>query len=89
MVSKRKFDSLPKNLQENLREATAELTPDWRKTMVEKTTETSEFLKQKGLSILDVDRAAYRKQTHSVYDSFRNVIGAELFDSVLKQVEKA
>lgn len=89
MVSKRKFDSLPKNLQESLREATAELTPDWRKTMVEKTAETSDFLKQKGLSILEVDRAAYRKQTHGVYDNFRNVIGADLFDSVLKQVEKA
>jgi tripartite ATP-independent transporter DctP family solute receptor len=89
MVSKRKFDSLPANLQASLREAATELTPDWRKTMVEKTAEITEFLKQKGLTILEVDRVAYRKQTHSVYDEFRNVIGADLFDSVIKQVEKA
>ncbi len=88
MVSKRKFDSLPANLQASLREAAAELTPDWRKTMVEKTSETTEFLKQKGLSILEVDRAAYRKQTHSVYDEFRKIVGPELFDAVIRQVEK-
>jgi TRAP-type transport system periplasmic protein len=57
--------------------------------MVEKTSETTEFLKQKGLSILEVDRAAYRKQTHSVYDEFRKIVGPDLFDSVIKQVEKA
>jgi TRAP-type transport system periplasmic protein len=89
MVSKRKFDSLPANLQQSLRDAAAELTPDWRKTMIDKTAETTGFLKEKGLSILEVDRAAYRKQTHGVYDEFRNIIGADLFDSVIKQVEKA
>ena len=89
MVSKRRFDSLPPNLQASLREAAVELTPDWRKSMVEKTTETSEFLKQKGLNILEVDRAAYRQQTHSVYNEFRSIIGPDLFDSVIKQVEKA
>src|SRR3974390_2951508 len=89
MVSKRKFDSLPPNLHASFREAASELTPDWRKTMVEKTAETTEFLKQKGLSILEVDRAAYRKQTQGDNDDFRNIIGADLFDSVIKQVEKA
>lgn len=89
MVSKRKFDSLPANLQASLREAATELTPDWRKTMIDKTTEITGFLKGKGLSILEVDRAAYRKQTHGVYDEFRKIIGPDLFDSVIKQVEKA
>jgi len=89
MVSKRKFDSMPANLQASLREAATELTPDWRKTMIEKTTEITGFLKEKGITILEVDRAAYRKQTHGVYDEFRNVIGADLFDAVIKQVEKA
>ena len=87
MVSKRKFDSMPKDLQEGLRAAAVEMTPDWRKTMAEKTTETTAFLKEKGLTFVDVDRAAYRKQTHSVYDEFRPIIGAELFDTVIKQVD--
>ena len=89
MVSKRKFDSMPKDLQEGLRAASVEMTPDWRKTMAEKTTETTAFLKEKGLTFVDVDRAAYRKQTHSVYDEFRPIIGAELFDTVIKQVDNA
>jgi TRAP-type transport system periplasmic protein len=89
MASKRRFDGLPKNLQEALRAATHDLTSDWRKTMVQKTDETSAFLKQKGLTIADVDRAAYRKQTESVYKEYRNIVGADLFDSVLKQVEHA
>jgi tripartite ATP-independent transporter DctP family solute receptor len=89
MVSKRKIDSMPANLLACMREAAAELTPDWRKTMIEKTTEITGFLKEKGITILEVDRAAYRKQTHGVYDEFRNVIGADLFDAVIKQVEKA
>ena len=86
MASKRRFDALPRNLQEALRAATHDLTSDWRKTMVRKTDETSSFLKQKGLTIAEVDRAAYRKQTESVYKKFRDIIGADLVDAVQKQV---
>jgi TRAP-type C4-dicarboxylate transport system substrate-binding protein len=89
MVSKRKFDSLPANLQESLRAASHELTTDWRRTMVEKTDETSKFLKDKGLTINEVDRAAYRKQTDGVYKEFRDIIGGDLMDSVMKQVGSA
>jgi TRAP-type transport system periplasmic protein len=86
MVSKRKFDSMPAGLQEKLRAAATELTGDWRKTMVEKTAETTAFLKEKGLTINEVDRAAYRKQTDSVYKDFRDIIGGDLVDTVVKQV---
>jgi TRAP-type C4-dicarboxylate transport system substrate-binding protein len=89
MVSKRKFDSLPANLQESLRAASHELTGDWRRTMVEKTDETSKFLKDKGLTINEVDRAAYRKQTDGVYKEFRDIIGGDLVDAVMKQVGSA
>jgi tripartite ATP-independent transporter DctP family solute receptor len=89
MVSKRKFDSIAPNLQESLRAAAVEMTPDWRKTMADKTTETTAFLKEKGLTFVDVDRAAYRKQTQGIYDEFRPIVGADLFDTVLKQVENA
>jgi TRAP-type transport system periplasmic protein len=89
MVSKRRFDSLSTNLQESLRAACQELTGDWRKTMVAKTDETSLFLKEKGLTINDVDRAAYRKQTENVYKEFREVIGGDLVDAVVKQVGSA
>jgi TRAP-type transport system periplasmic protein len=89
MVSKRKFDSMPADLQEKLRAAALELTSDWRRSMVEKTAETTVFLREKGLSINEVDRAAYRKQTEGVYKDFREVIGADLVEAVLKQVGSA
>jgi tripartite ATP-independent transporter DctP family solute receptor len=89
MVSKRKFDSLPANVQESLRAASHELTTDWRRTMVEKTDETSKLLKDKGLTINEVDRAAYRKQTDGVYKEFRDIIGGELVDAVMKQAGSA
>ncbi len=89
MVSKRKFDSLPANLQESLRAASHELTGDWRRTMVEKTDETSKFLKDKGLTINEVDRVAYRKQTDGVYKEFRDIIGGDLVDAVMKQAGSA
>jgi TRAP-type C4-dicarboxylate transport system substrate-binding protein len=89
MVSKRKFDSLPANLQESLRAGSHELTADWRKTMVEKTDETSKFLKDKGLTVNEVDRVAYRKATDGVYKDFRDIIGADLVDAVMKQVGSA
>ncbi len=89
MVSKRKFDSLPANLQAGLRTAATEMQPDWRKSMVEKTTETTAFLKGKGLTFVDVDRPAYRKATQGVYKEFRGIVGADLFDKVIKQVEGA
>ena len=87
MVSKRKFDSLPANLQADLRAAATEMQPDWRKSMAEKTIETTAFLKGKGLTFVDVDRPAYRKATQGVYKEFRSIIGADLFDKVIKQVE--
>lgn len=89
MVSKRKFDSLPANVQESLRAASHELTTDWRRTMVEKTDETSKLLKDKGLTINEVNRAAYRKQTDGVYKEFRDIIGGELVDAVMKQAGSA
>jgi tripartite ATP-independent transporter DctP family solute receptor len=86
LASKRKFDALAAPLQEALRGACKELTADWRKAMVDKTTETTAFLKEKGLTFVEVDREAYRKATASVYKDFRDVIGGDLVDAVTKQV---
>jgi len=86
LASKRKFDALAAPLKEALRASCTELTKDWRKAMVDKTTETTAFLKEKGLTFVDVDREAYRKATQSVYKDFRDVIGADLVDAVTKQI---
>jgi tripartite ATP-independent transporter DctP family solute receptor len=86
LASKRKFDALAAPSQEILRAACADLTKDWRQMIVQKTDETTVFLKEKGLTINEVDRDAYRKATESVYKDFRDVIGADLVDAVTKQV---
>jgi tripartite ATP-independent transporter DctP family solute receptor len=86
LASKRKFDALAAPMQEALRASCVELTSDWRKTMVDKTTETTAFLKEKGLTFVEVDREAYRKATESVYKDFRDVIGGDLVDAVSKQI---
>ena len=86
MVGKRKFDSLAPAHQEAIRAASREVTVDWRKSVAEGTEAASVFVKDKGISIVPVDREAYRKATEPVYKEMREVIGGDLIDAVLKQV---
>lgn len=89
MVAKRKFDTLSPAHQEAIRAAGSELTIDWRKSVADGTDAAEKFIREKGLVIEQVDRAAYRKATEPVYAELRSVIGAELIDAVMKQVGKA
>lgn len=86
LAGKHKFDSLARGHQEAIRSAARELTKDWRKTVAEGTDAASAFLKKKGLSIVPVDRDAYRKATEPVYEQFRAAIGKNLIETVQKQV---
>ena len=88
MVAKRKFDTLLPAHQEAIRAAGRDLTVDWRKSVAEGTDAAEKFIREKGLVIEQVDRAAYRKATEPVYAELRSVIGAELIDAVMKQVGK-
>ena len=85
MVAKRKFDSLAPAHQEAIRAAGHDLTIDWRKSVAEGTDAATQFIKEKGLVIEQVDREAYRKATEPVYAELRSVIGPELIDAVVKQ----
>lgn len=85
MAGKNKFDSLAPAHQEAIRAASRDATLDWRKSVAEGTESASKFVKKKGLNIVPVDREAYRKATAPVYDQFREAIGADLMDSVMKQ----
>jgi tripartite ATP-independent transporter DctP family solute receptor len=86
MASKRKMDALPKPIQTAIREASAEMTPDWRNTIADATQTVQNAFANKGLRIVAVDRAAYRFAVDPVYKQFRDVIGADLMDRVLSQV---
>lgn len=86
MASKRKFDTLEKDHQAAIRESAVEATPDWRKTIGEASQKADATFASKGLKIVEVNRAAYRKALQPVYDTFRPTIGPELMDAVLAAV---
>ncbi len=89
MASKRRFDSLPREQQEAIKQAAVALSPVWRDLTVQLTDQAIAFLKQKGQQFLPVDSAAYRTATRPVYDQFRSSLGPEFVDQVLKQAASA
>ena len=89
LASKAKFDALPPDIRDAIRAAAVELTPDWRATIAEASTGAQDQLKGKGLAVLPVDRAAYRKAVEPVYAQFRGTIGADLTDRVMKEAGSA
>jgi tripartite ATP-independent transporter DctP family solute receptor len=89
MASKAKFDTLPKEVQEAIRAASVDLTKDWRTTIAAKSEEIAQRYKAKGMAIVEPNREDYRKATESVYPQFKDIIGADLYDAVLKEAGHA
>lgn len=89
MASKSKFDALPKDAQEAIRAASVDLTKDWRSTIAAKSAEIAERYKTKGMTFVEPDRDAYRKATESMYPQFKDIIGADLYEAVLKEAGHA
>ncbi len=89
MASKAKFDTLPKEVQEAVRAASVNLTKDWRTTIAVKSEEIAQRYKAKGMTIVEPNREDYRKATESVYPQFKDIIGADLYDTVLKEAGHA
>jgi tripartite ATP-independent transporter DctP family solute receptor len=89
MASKAKFDTLPPDMREAIRAASVDLTKDWRTTIATKSDEIGDRFKQKGMTMVPVQQEHYRKATESVYQQFKDTIGADLYDAVLKEVGHA
>jgi tripartite ATP-independent transporter DctP family solute receptor len=89
MASKAKFDALPPTAQEAIRAASINLTKDWRTTIATKSDEIAQRYKAKGMNIVEVNREDYLKATQSVYPQFKDIIGADLYDAVLKEAGHA
>jgi TRAP-type transport system periplasmic protein len=89
MASKSKFDALPKDAQEAIRAASVNLTKDWRTTIAAKSGEIAERYKTKGMTIVEPNRDDYRKATEGVYPQFKDIIGADLYDAVMKEAGHA
>ncbi len=89
MASKAKFDALPADAQAAIRAASVDLTKDWRTTIAAKSAETEQRYKAKGLNIVEINHEAYRKATEIVYPQFKDIIGAELYEAVLREAGHA
>jgi TRAP-type C4-dicarboxylate transport system substrate-binding protein len=84
MASKVKFDKLDPAHQKAIREAAVEIQPIWRTTVAQKTEEGRKFCESKGMSITDTNYAAFHAAMTPVYDEFRDKIGADLVQQVMK-----
>jgi tripartite ATP-independent transporter DctP family solute receptor len=89
MASKSRFDALPANIQSLIKTASRELTLDWRSSIASKSAETQRAMQHKGLQIVEVDRSKYLQATTSVYQQFRPIVGADLYDAVLQEAGHA
>jgi TRAP-type transport system periplasmic protein len=89
MASKAKFDALPAEAQAAIRDASVNLTKDWRTTVAAKSDEIAQRYKASGKTFVEVNRADYLKATESVYPQFKDIIGADLYDAVLKEAGHA
>jgi TRAP-type transport system periplasmic protein len=87
MASRAKFDRLEAAHQKAIREAAAEIQPVWRDTVAQKTEEGRQFCAAKGMQIDATNFAAFHAAMIPVYDEFRDRIGADLVQQVLKATQ--
>lgn len=88
LVSKRFFDKLSAEEQDAFRAAAAAAIASQRAETARNTAELLDVLKAAGMEINEVkDAAAFRSRVGNVYEQFKPVIGAELFDKALAAVE--
>ena len=84
MASKMRFDSLTPKEQGVIRETAREMGPLWRKAITERTVVARKACEDKGIKINAVDFPAFKKAMDPVYTEFRDKIGAEFVDKVIK-----
>jgi TRAP-type transport system periplasmic protein len=87
MASKVKFDRLDAAYQKAIREAASEIQPLWRATVAQKTEEGRQFCASKGMQIDATNFTAFHAAMTPVYDEFRDRIGADLVQQVLKATQ--
>jgi TRAP-type transport system periplasmic protein len=87
MASKVKFDRLDQAYQKAIRESAAEIQPVWRETIAQRTDEGRQFCASRGMQIDATNFTAFHATMTPVYDEFRDRIGADLVQQVLKATQ--
>lgn len=84
MASKAKFDTLTPGDQTIIRQTAKEMTPYWRKLMADSTVGMQKLCEDHGVAVNEIDYDAFHKAMQPVYTEFRDKIGADIVDRVLK-----
>ena len=85
LANGRKFDSLGQKNGEIVRELAQSLSSTWRRVSLESTQAAQKICEEKGVKVNAVDFQPFRDRMHPVYDEFRDALGADLVDKVLKE----
>ncbi len=86
-MSRLRMDSLPPEQAQVLRDTAKELQPEWRVYVAEQSLEAQKFIADRGIEIIPVDTAPFRALLLPVYDRFKEKVGAELVDQVLRETQ--
>lgn len=87
MASKLRFDKLEASHQKAIREAATEIQPIWRTTIARKSEEDRKICEDKGLQVDQTNYQAFHGAMTPVYEEFRDKIGADLVDKVMKAAQ--
>lgn len=88
LMSKVTWQSLSEAEQKAVREAAVEARDFERNLIIKMDKELIAKLKEKGMTVTEVDKSIFQEATLSVYKKFEDEIGKELLDKVLAQVEE-
>jgi TRAP-type C4-dicarboxylate transport system substrate-binding protein len=87
MASKLRFDQLESAQQKAIREAATEIQPIWRTTIAQKSEEDRKICESKGLQVDQTNYQAFHTAMAPVYNEFRDKIGADLVEKVMKATQ--
>jgi TRAP-type C4-dicarboxylate transport system substrate-binding protein len=92
VANKKKFDSLPPDVQKAIRTAMSKAIASQRAAAAKNDVEALAELQKRGMTYTELppaEREAMRKATAGVVDDIKKRVGAPLVDQVLVEVKKA
>jgi TRAP-type C4-dicarboxylate transport system substrate-binding protein len=73
--------------QKAIREAANEIQPIWRATIAQKSEEDRKICESKGMQVDQTNYQAFHAAMAPVYNEFREKIGADLVEQVMKATQ--
>ena len=85
LMNKAKLDGLGAKNGAIVRDVARELPPTWRKTAAVSSEESRKTCEDKGIKFNTVDYKQFRDRMQPVYEEFRNALGPEIVDAILRE----